>query len=410
MRIGNKCFYWDATKSLFVNKFLKHKNKDRKIRVGFIIRELAVLNKSQSIIDELSNDDRFEVQLLCIPCDLIEKDSKYNDTYNLCLSLGYDNLINLLKEDGSWLAIKNLDLDYVFYNSPYNDFYPYEYKSKNVSKYSKICVLLYAMTLSKNEVSVTLNKDFFKYVYYYFAEVEGAVKYNSNRFLLTHLCGLQKTKFFGMPALGYFFNRKSKASKSWMFSKNNFRVIWTPRWTTNKALGGSNFFEYKDKILSFFENHKNVDLLIRPHPLMFLNFLETGELTTKDYNDFIDKVNSMPNVDIDSEKEYVDTFHNSNILISDYSSVITEYLMTGKPVIYCKNNMILELTDDGTKFINMCYCAENSSDLFAYLQCLIDGIDEMKEVREAKVEEIGSGIISTSTKNIIKELVDDYYA
>lgn len=62
--------------------------------------------------------------------------------------------------------------------------------------------------------------------------------------------------------------------------------MWTPRWTTNKKLGGSNFFVYYKLLLEYAEKNDDVDLLCRPHPLMFDNFLKTGEMKIEEIDDY----------------------------------------------------------------------------------------------------------------------------
>lgn len=408
MRIGEYCFYLDAAKNFFkVKLFAKKKTK---IRVGFIVRELAVINKSLSIINHLINDSRFEVYLLCVPTNIHRTScNDNNDTYECCSKLGYSNLVNTLNPDGDWLSIESMNLDYIFYNTPYNHFYPKQYKSSNVSKYCKICVCLYAMTMMKDEITTTLNKDFFKYVYYFFSEAKSTAKYNKDRYLITHWLGLQKSEYLGIPVLEYFYKYNGqKKSTSWSFSKNEFRVIWTPRWTTDKRYGGSNFFEYSEKIIKFFEVNTDLDLLLRPHPIMFENFLKTGELSQQDYDGFIHRIKQTKNIDIDTQKDYLDTFYDSNILISDISSVIPEYLITGNPVIFCKQNMILELTDECDKFIKACYCVETDVELINCIEKLSKGLDPMKEIRMQIIKECFGDVLCTATENIVSAIVKDY--
>jgi len=407
--MGDRCFYFRSTFNFIKNKIKKTGDK---IRVGFIVQELTVFNKSKLLIEMLENDDRFEVLLLCIPSniyngELVDNPDFYNDTYEYLLKKGYRNLINTMKNNGEWVSVKSLDINYLFYNRPYNYYYPQEYRSKNVSKYCKICVLLYAMTMTKKEIAITLNKDFFKDVYYYFSETIECLNYNTNRYPITHALNLQKTKYTGMPVFEYFHKHKDakKESKSWSFSKNNFRIIWTPRWTTDIDLGGSNFFEYKDLFLRFAETYDDVDLLFRPHPLLFKNFLSTGQMSSCEYEDLLNKFESMPNIDIDNYKEYISTFYNSNVLISDISSVILEYLVMGKPVIFCKNNMQVELMDELKEILESCYCVDSFEELLSCLTNLMNGIDTKRDVRERIIIK---KLLLPSADLIKKELLSEF--
>ena len=402
---------------MLLNKFSKKKRD--KIRVGFIIQELAVLNKSLLLIEQLMKDNRFQVVLLCVPSNildgkLVNQVGNVNDVFDYLNLRGYRNLVNTLDESNNWINIEKFNLDYIFYNRPYDSVYPEPYRSKTVSKYTKICVVLYAFTMVKKVLEITLNKGFFKYVYFYFAESNESCNYNIDRFYLMHKLGLQKSIYLGMPVFELFFRYKrnidksSQLSHSWSFSKNKFRVIWTPRWTTDYKLGGSNFFTYIMEFLDYADRNKEIDFLMRPHPLMFENFLKTKELAFNEYKQLIDRIDKMDNFSIDNEKEYVSTFYQSDILVTDISSIISEYILTGKPIIYCKNNMHLELVSEAKVIIDACYTVSDFQEITNCIENILRGNDSLKDRRVEIVSEVYGVEIKNSTKLIVEELVKDY--
>ena len=46
---------------------------------------------------------------------------------------------------------------------------------------------------------------------------------------------------------------------------------------------------------------------------------------------------------IDNQRGYVDTFWGADVLITDISSMMMEFFVTGKPIIFCGTNMALTL-------------------------------------------------------------------
>ena len=64
------------------------------------------------------------------------------------------------------------------------------------------------------------------------------------------------------------------------------KVLWTPRWSTDPYIGGSNFFKYKDVILGLARKKKDILFILRPHPLMFDNFVKTSEMTETEVIEF----------------------------------------------------------------------------------------------------------------------------
>lgn len=397
--------FWAAI-GLLQERFIKRTND--KIKVGFICQYIPAWNKLLPVYNKLKSDSRFEVYLLCVPNRiedgrLVSPESLENDTYEYYCQKGYEAVNTLIGKD-TWLDLKEMKLDYIFYTRPYNSFMPAEYSSKAVSKYSKICVLLYAMTLAENEWNTALNRDFFRHVYLYFAEIASGVKVNKKHYPVTHALGLRKSVYHGMPAIEQFMEAKDEKTKVWDFSENEFRAMWTPRWTTDLSLGGTNFFLYKDALLDFAKEHGDISFLFRPHPLAFANFIKTGEMSEDEVAKYKQNISELPNVCLDIEKEYVATMWNSSVLVSDFSGVIPEYFVTGKPIIYCETNMILQPTEDFTKIISGCYCVKNEEELFHWLMELKSGNDPLYEKRQLIIEELFGEKLNHASDMILHEL------
>ena len=131
-------------------------------------------------------------------------------------------------------------------------------------------------------------------------------------------------------------SRKEKTSSA--FRKS---VLWTPRWSTDPIVGGSNFFKYRHIIKKLIAENPDVLFVIRPHPLMFGNFLKTGEMSELDVQEFKEYCSNTNNVYLDENKEYSNTFWNSDILITDNSGLVPEYFITSKPIIYCHSDIFV---------------------------------------------------------------------
>ena len=75
-------------------------------------------------------------------------------------------------------------------------------------------------------------------------------------------------------------------SDSWQQprSKGLFRIMWTPRWSTGE--GNCTFFDYKDKLPEYVQNHKDIELLFRPHPQAFAEFVAKKEMTAEQVKNY----------------------------------------------------------------------------------------------------------------------------
>jgi len=395
----------------FINKIKQRlfgKKTEGKIKVAFLCQYIPAWNKTRQLYEVLKNDSRFEVEMICIPSDIskVALSGQVNDTWQYFVNKGY-NVKNALKKDGTWLDLKKMMPDYVFYPRPYNIYIPRQYQSRIVARYAKVCILMYGICFAKEDTNVALNRDFFRNVYFYFAETDLMRKKCIRRFGVTHLFSLRKTVFLGMPAMLDILKSKNQGKGSWEFSKNDFRVMWTPRWTSDLKLGGTNFLDFYQPFIQYAENHQDMDFLFRPHPLAFDNFLRTGEMTEQEIVDFKERCHQLVNVQLDTAQEYVETFWQTDVLVSDISGVIPEFFITGKPVIFCVSNLVLELNDFIKKMCEGCYIATNIEEMFSYIEDIKNGKDLLAQKRRELCKELFGENLEQIPDRIMEEIVND---
>lgn len=385
----------------------KDKIKGRKIKVAFMCQYIPAWNKFEPLYREMLNNDKFEPYLVCIPDCINNKEmvsyTGINETYKYFVELDYSNVINAYDND-NWIDLEKQSFDYIFYTRPYNHMMPHQYTSEVVKKYSRIGSLNYGMEIMKEVFAITLNTNFYKDVFIYYAETNIAMKVYKQKFPLTTFLKLRKVEFQGYPVFEQIIKDKEKKSSSWEFSKNKYRVMWTPRWTTAKHLGGSNFFMYYKSLIDYAKKNEDIDFLLRPHPLTFSNFIKTGEMTEQEVEDYLNQIEAISNMSMDKQKEYNSTIWGSDALIADISAFMPEYYITGKPIIYCASNMFLELTEDMEMLLKGCYISYNEEDTYKYLEKLKQGEDSLKSVRQEMINQIFGESLNDSSAKIVESV------
>ncbi len=364
-----------------------------KIKVGFVIQFLPAWSKLEPVYRAMQEDGRFEPVILCLPSGieghrLLDPESLENDTYTYLTENGFPEAVNALTGPGQWLDIQSMGFSYLFYQRPYNTYLPINFTVSRTARHSKVCLLMYAIEMLEEITNITLDREFMAYVSWYFAENTAVAEVNIRRNRRGHSLGLQHTVCMGMPVLESLLQKREQKSPAWDFSDKPFRVIWTPRWTTDKAAGGSNFFTYYQSLTAYAKEHPDMAFLYRPHPLTFSNFIRTGEMTRQQVADFQALCESIPNIRLDTLPQYDATFWGSSVLISDYSGMVPEYFLTGKPLIFCMSNMELTLSDFGRKILEGCYVVNNADQLFACLQQLKAGDDRLQEKRQQLIRQL----------------------
>ena len=385
---------------------------DRKIRVLFIVIDSNTWNKLKPLYFEMLGNNKFDVKMICCP-EPFKEDSSL--TYTYFKDNGYECIDarigkgpwSAIDNKGKWFDIKNLNPDYIFYSEPYNGYLPKKYRTKYTSRYSKVCNVTYAMITTEEFLKIRPN-DFYRDAYCCYANNEDEMKYNIKQFKAQHDEGIQHTKYLGFVAFADTFKEKESKSDSWDFSKSDIRAIWTPRWSTDKLLGGSNFFNYKDVLINYAKQNKDIDILFRPHPMALDNFVRTGEMTKEEVEQFRETCEKTPNLSLDKSKSYTATFWNSSFLITDISSIIVEYFVTGKPIIFCESTMMRQKSlPFFEKLISSCYVVKNKDELATKIDQLKKGQDHKKKDRERLSVELFGGDVSSAPNKIVKDIIKD---
>jgi CDP-glycerol glycerophosphotransferase (TagB/SpsB family) len=299
----------------------------------------------------------------------------------------------------------------VFYSRPYDNYLPCDLKSCSVIKKFNTAFIPYYYAL-ETDYKFSINDNFIRNITYFFADQESTKKYFDSRRKRLINKGYQHSYNFGYPALEDIILKidQNKNCDNFIYkNKNRINVMWTPRWTIDEKLGGSNFLKYYKDIFRTFNNNSKYSFVFRPHPMLFSNFLDNNFITHEEYNLIIKQFKESDNMIYDNSSEYFNTFINTDVLISDNSSIIIEYLLTGKPMIYCFNKSNFVFNEIMNELLDVNYIVNNFDELSTVLGKLTNGIDPKKNKRIELINKIknenrdASNNIATVIKN---EIID----
>ncbi len=402
----------------FVSQDRKMKKMNQKsshesvIRIIFISQMPGLWENLQPIYERLSFNSKFDVTVLAIPeCNydtycFSDESLLSNKTYQYHLDIG-TKVVNAYQQ--GWISLIDLHPDYVFYERPYSHYLPELYRINNVINFSKTVYLPYGYENTSDLFSTTLNTPFMKYLYLFFAD---SIK--RQNFILSKDCKsysnhIRQCFRIVHPIFLSMLSAKNKKSIFWNAHDLKFKVMYTPRWTIDKKLGGSSFFEYKNNIVDFCAESKDIEFVFRPHPLMFKNFMDIKLMTQDEVNRYLDFFHENKNLHYDETNEYFSTFWNSDVLISDFSSIVMYYLITGKPVIYCSTREQKKVEFDA-EVLDILYVAYDWNDVQNYLFMLKSKKDPLKEKRLKFVHtEFNENMILETPKIVEQVFLEDYF-
>jgi hypothetical protein len=102
------------------------------------------------------------------------------------------------------------------------------------------------------------------------------------------------------------------------------RVLYAP---TNHNYGSGCYLNTADSVLDVFAG-SDYELLFRPHPMDRIE--EPGKSVTERCRE---RIKSLPNVTFDDSDTPRGSLRRSDVLISDYSGIVTEWLHTDRPMV-----------------------------------------------------------------------------
>lgn len=370
---------------------------NEKMRIVFIVQRTEVFNSVRTIFEAAVANDDCEVYLLPLPRCVNECKELLWDTYasvvEFCHQLYGGKVIDTYDfETKSYYDLTKLMPDYIFLNVPYANQYPDVYSLEKLALIAKVCYVPYGYAMPNEKKYSDLYAgpfyvDLIKYISFLFADGDVSYSYcKKNRMWLSELLFGKRLYNIGYPRFDTIDVQEVRLMGN--------TILWLPRWTaTNRIDHGnlaSHFFDYRDNLLEYVDNQDDYHLVIRPHPLMFENYIKCGLMSEQDVLTYKKVLKNNRKFLLDEKSSYDDAFNTADVLVTDYSSTIIEFFIRGKPIIYCgKSEELSPQIADVTKTF---YYVNGWEQLKKVLDDLKNGIDPLKEERRIAVEKFRSGI------------------
>ena len=392
----------------FIFKTKKENIKsEKKINIVFLVERTNIWSSVASIYNAAEKNPMVNVFLLALPpCRNMELDLDDNSVYEHCLKINPNAVKVYDNNSKEYFDIKKLDPDYIFINVPYYWEYPEEYRIKNLVRIAKLCYVPYGYNMLQSRIlDISVHRDLLMYISYFFAESRVTYDYAKKRLRLSQLISGKRLYDIGFPRFDLY-NESEFDSK-----KKNITLMWLPRWTTGTEVeeGGnepSSFFMMKDSIADYAQKTGD-KVIIRPHPLAFDNYIKRGLMTEEEVEEYKNKILYNPNTELDESSSYMEGLRSADVLISDFSSLVAEFFITGKPIIYFGNGD--NFPSYHIEMYNSFYHASTWEETEKLINNLKRGIDLKKEQRQIAIKHFMNGKPKNVGEHIVNILVEDYY-
>lgn len=151
---------------------------------------------------------------------------------------------------------------------------------------------------------------------------------------------------------------------------------------------GEHAFERIEKLISSCVERKDCAFIWRPHPLTETMLENKFPHYLEEYKVLLNNVKHSENGILDRFSDYSYAFSVSKAMFSTYSSLITEYMVTGKPIciLQKENNKELNKTSPVNYSLNY-YCQGNELSEKRFVEMVINGEDPLYEDRMKMIKE-----------------------
>lgn len=368
--------------------------------IVFLVQRAEIFTSVMTVYEEMTKNEKCNIILVALPrYDHTAKDNKFlmeSIEYNLnfCKSLPGKHLSisSYDTEMGKFINLEELSPRYVFLGLPYVHEYPKEYSFDRLCSFTEICYIPYGHFFAdgRKMIENCFQRELLCSVSYLFCDCDKTSEYCKTKL---RYCEKKRGKSIvynvGFPRFDLIEPLKEKSQI------NTF--LWLPRWTTSEDHNEkSSFLDYKDTLLEFFECHKNLRLIIRPHPLMFSNYVNKGILSEEDIHKFKNRITKSGNIVLDTNSTYLTSLNEADCLICDYTSIMIEFYIMNKPVIYL----------DKTEEMDMCvseglYLSNSPGNTFEIITSILSTGDTKFEMRKEKIEHLKDKDVGRKICNLL---------
>lgn len=367
---------------------LRVKAKQNPINVYFFVSEIAKW-KAQTLYELLALDNRFVPTICVYPMlkdldltplqisDLLEeklsffrnKNMRVANIWNIdvgCIDMSFFDSCGLIFYQQPWDAPPAPSPIYVAQR--YLTFYMPYFLINNYSKKLELCMSLQRHVFGYIVLSEAIRE-------FYYKEI---CKYK----FAGKILGLGHTSTDGFHTIKR--------------TKKDFMVIYAPHFsfpckTNKRALYYSTFLDNGELILEYAKSHRDVKWGFKPHPRLRFELEATGVWTKEKIDSYYKEWETIGEYCYTSD--YQELFINSDIMLTDCGSFLTEYACTGNPIVRMVSPL-LSLSPNPVieELYSSYYCTHNNAELEDTLNILIlQKKDPKKQLRQSAIEKVGLG-------------------
>lgn len=352
----------------------------KKIKVAFIVHNASIWAALHSVYIRMAQPDSgFIPKVFTIPCDHASR-GNYSGEEKTYLSLAEIG-VKVIRPDYRSMSefldvVKDFAPDYLFRQAPWERHLPPEFRVENLN-FSRLCYIPYGFMTAKIE-DHQFNQRYHHTCWRIFCETKiHLLLYEKNS-----LIGSRNVTVTGFPKFETLWARRNERFWPTNASSGDVKIIWAPHHSiTSEWLGFSTFLDNHMCFLRLAQQNPNLHIVLRPHPALFSKLRSNGA-PQKVIEEYLTAFTALPNTALYEKGDFTPLFGSSDLLISDGIGFFSEYILTGKPIIYTDSGRSIGFNDAGNLIAGGLYRAEKFAEVASHLDSLLNGKDPLRKSRE----------------------------
>lgn len=349
---------------------LRFAAKKRKIRVGFYLSEIQKWSSQAAIYKAMENSPYFEPFVMAASLKIKREDLEYSEITNF-LKEKKLNFVEVYNEKTlEHIPLDKFKPDIIFYQQPWQ--IDENQNIDNTSKSALICYTPYCFYSLNSCVNYMLG--FHGKLWKYFVETSKHKKDYEEKYSAKNCIAMGSCKLD---------NYKTIDNTQWK-SNGRKRIIYSPHNTFKSCdfdYATATFDKNGQFILELAKSHPEFEWVFRPHPVFKERVLKYNICSKQEIEQYYSEWEKIGQ--IYTGADYYNLFANSDCLITDCISFLTEYLPTEKPILHLLkdeprgefNSLLKIITDDYYKIY------DNQTLAKTFEEVIVNDNDYLKEKR-----------------------------
>lgn len=395
----------------FISNIIPKGGNDNKVKVLFLIRESALFH--YSLYEAFVKDKSFNVEVFILPFSInlnipeinkskINLTKRYFNQKKIKYKIGYNPNKN------TYLSPLKLKPDIIFYDNPHLwENAPDFLNPKYLSKYCITCYIPYGLMFI-DLPQVQYNQQFHNDVNYIFSETDFHVK------LFEKYQDLKGKNIvsLGYPKLDEYISKTKNNDKNnvWKINKKEIKkIIWAPHHSIHRynpdipASYFSTFLQYYEFMLKLAKENKNIEWIFKPHPLLYRQLIDFGEMDKNQADEYYNEWKNLSNTNIYEGGDYIKIFKESDAIILDSISFLSEYMFVNKPMLFLENPHRCKINEFGQEIMKGLYTAKKEQDINDFIENQVFKDDDPLKIKR---EDIVKNILTPNPTNAGEKIKD----